>query len=68
MDPVTTTTVGMETIIENTGSVVTGLFGWVGDITSTVTGNPVLAVFCLGIPLVTLAIGLFVRFTRRRSK
>ena len=66
MDESTVAT-GMETIITNTGPVVSGFLGWMGDVADAVTGNPIMAVMCLGVPFITLAIGLFKTFTKKRG-
>lgn len=63
-----TTATVMEAIITNTGSVVTGLIGWMGDVATGVTGNAIMGVMCVGVPLALLAVGMFRSFTRRRSR
>lgn len=41
-------------------SVFTSAIGWVGQVASTITGEPILLVFC-ALPLVGLGVGLFKR-------
>ena len=53
-------TVTISTILSNVGDIFTSAIDWVGDVASTVTGNPILLVFAI-IPLVGLGVGLFKR-------
>lgn len=50
----------MSTILSDAGTIVTEALGWVVEVVSTVTGNPLLLLFCV-LPLVGLGIGLFRR-------
>lgn len=52
--------VTISSLITDVGSLFTAAVGWVGKVGETVTGNPILLIFCL-IPLVGLGIGLFKR-------
>lgn len=53
-------TVTIATILENVGSIFTEAIDWVGDVATTVVGNPLLLVFAI-LPLVGLGVGLFKR-------
>ena len=50
----------VSTILNSVGSVFTSAVEWVGDVATTVAGNPILLVFCV-LPLVGLGVGLFKR-------
>lgn len=50
----------MAEIIASVGQVFTGAIGWVGEVASTITGTPILLLFCV-LPLVGLGVGLFRR-------
>lgn len=50
----------MSEIISAVGSVFTEAISWVGDVATTITGQPILLLFCV-IPLVGLGVGLFRR-------
>lgn len=52
--------VTITSILTDVGSIFSTAIGWVGDVASTITGNPLLMVFCI-IPLVGLGVGLFKR-------
>lgn len=50
----------MATILTAVGDVFTAAIGWVGTVTTTVTTEPILLLFCV-VPLVGLGVGLFRR-------
>lgn len=52
--------VTISTILSSVGDVFTSAIDWVGDVATTVTGNPILLVFAI-LPLVGLGVGLFKR-------
>ena len=54
----TTTTIG--TLIESAGTVFTAAIGWVGDVATTIAGEPILLLACVGIPLCGLGVGMFI--------
>lgn len=56
----TTTTTTVATIVSDAGSIVTSGLGWVSQVVSTVTGNPLILLFVI-LPLVGLGVGLFRR-------
>ena len=42
----------METILTDVGTVFTSAVGWVGEVATTIAGEPVLMLFCVAVPLV----------------
>lgn len=52
--------VTIATLVSNAGDIVTAGLGWVGNVVSTVTSNPLILLFVI-LPLVGLGIGLFRR-------
>lgn len=65
----------MADLLTAVGSVVTAALGWVGDVAGAIVGTttvgdvttfdaPILVLFCVGIPLVGLGIGLLQRMLR----
>ena len=55
-----TTTVTISTILESVGSVFTSAIDWVGDVATTITGEPILLLFTV-LPLCGIGIGMFKR-------
>ena len=55
------------TLLTSIGSVFTAVIGWVGDVASTIAGQPILLLACVGIPLCGLGVGLFKRLLRARA-
>lgn len=53
-------------VLTNTGSIVTGFLGFVGDTVSTITGNPVL-LFCFLLPMATVGITVVRRLINTRA-
>ena len=49
------------TLIASAGDVFTAAIGWVGNVASTIVGNPLLVLACVGIPLCGLGVGMFKR-------
>ena len=56
-----TPAVTIATLLTSVGSVFTKVIGWVGDVASTIAGEPILLLACVGIPLCGLGIGMFNR-------
>lgn len=52
--------VTVSSLIASVGEVFTAAIGWVGNVASTITSNPILLIFTI-IPLVGLGVGLFKR-------
>lgn len=57
----------MEALLTSVGSVFTSAIGWVGTVASTITGQPVLLLFCVGVPLCGLGVGMFSRLIHSRG-
>jgi hypothetical protein len=57
----------METILTDVGTVFTSAVGWVGEVATTIAGEPVLMLFCVAVPLVGLGVGLFKRLLSARG-
>ena len=51
----------MTELIAAVTSVFTAAIGWVGTVASTIAGQPILLLACVGIPLCGLGVGLFKR-------
>jgi hypothetical protein len=47
-------------------SVFTGAIGWVGTVATTITGNPLLLLGVVGVPLCGLGVGMFSRLIHSR--
>lgn len=52
--------VTISSILTDVGSIFTEAIGWVGDVATTIAGQPILLIFTI-IPLVGLGVGLFKR-------
>lgn len=65
MEPAT----GMAAIISAVGSLVTGAIGWMGDFVEAITasGNEILLIGCVCVPLVGLGVGLLKRLISVRA-
>lgn len=61
------TPTAMESVISTISQLVHGAIGWVGEYLSLITGNDVLVLFCIALPLVGLGIGLIRRLVRIRA-
>ncbi|MFR5994034.1 MAG: hypothetical protein ACLUF9_06270 [Oscillospiraceae bacterium] len=62
-----TPAVTVATLLTSVGSVFTKVIGWVGDVASTIAGEPILLLACVGIPLCGLGIGMFKRLLSARA-
>ena len=62
-----TPAVTVATLLTSIGSVFTKVIGWVGDVASTIAGEPILLLACVGIPLCGLGIGMFKRLLSARA-
>lgn len=61
-----TAAVTISSLLTNVGSVFTSAIGWVGTVASTIAGQPILLLACVGIPLCGLGIGMFKRLLSAR--
>lgn len=59
-------TVTIGTLLTNVGSVFTEAIGWVGEVASTIAGQPILLLACVGVPLCGIGIGMFKRLLSSR--
>lgn len=57
----------MADLISAVSSVFTAAIGWVGTVASTIAGQPVLLLACVGIPLCGLGVGMFKRLLSARA-
>ena len=57
----------MEALITAVTSVFTAAIGCVGTVASTITGQPVLLLFCVAVPLCGLGVGMFGRLIHSRG-
>lgn len=59
--------VTVATLLTDVGSVVTAALGWVATVAGTITAQPVLLLFCVGVPLCGLGVGMFSRLLHSRG-
>lgn len=57
----------MADLITAITSVFTAAIGWVGTVGTTVAGNDILLLSCVGIPLCGLGVGMFKRLLSARA-
>ena len=57
----------MADMISAISTVFTSAIGWVGTVASTIAGQPILLLACVGIPLCGLGIGMFKRLLSSRG-
>lgn len=60
-------TVTIGTLIGSVTEVFEGAISWVGEVASTITGEPILLLACVGIPLCGLGIGMFKRLLSAKA-
>ena len=48
-------------------SVFTSAVGWVSTVATTITGTPVILLFCVAVPLCGLGVGMFSRLLHSRG-
>jgi len=54
-------------IFDCVDAVFTAAIGWVGDVATTIAGQPILLLACVGIPLCGLGVGMFKRLLSARA-
>ena len=59
--------VTITTLLTSVGNVVTAAFGWVAKVAETIVAQPVLLLFCVGVPLCGLGVGMFRRLINSRG-
>lgn len=57
----------MEALISAVSTVFTSAIGWVGEVASTIAGQPILLLACVAIPLCGLGVGMFKRLLSARA-
>lgn len=57
----------MDALLTSVGNVFTSAIGWVGTTASTIAGQPILLLACVGIPLCGLGVGMFKRLLSARA-
>lgn len=57
----------MTELLGSVTSVFTAAVGWVATVASTITTTPVLLLFCVGVPLCGLGVGMFSRLLHSRG-
>lgn len=62
----TEATVSIASLMSNVGEVFTSILGWVGDVGAEITGEPLLLLACVGLPLAGVGITFFKRLLRSR--
>lgn len=50
------TEVTLATIISMVGEIVTGAVGWMSTFLAAITASPVLLIFCVGVPLLSIGV------------
>lgn len=58
---------GSTSALSGLGDVVSDVLGYMGTVITTVTSTPILMAFVVGIPLLSLGIGLFKRLVHARA-
>lgn len=57
----------MAALLTAAGDVFTSAIGWVGDVATAITGQPVLLLFCVAVPLCGIGVGMFKRLLSSRG-
>ena len=57
----------MTELLSAVTSVFTSAVGWVSTVATTITGTPVLLLFCVAVPLCGLGVGMFSRMLHSRG-
>ena len=57
----------MTALLTSVGEVFTQAISWVGTVATTITGQPVLLLFCVAVPLCGLGVGMFSRLLPSRG-
>lgn len=58
------TEITMSAILTDIGTFFTQSVAWLGDILDVVTGNPVLLILCVAMPVIGFSVGLLNRLIR----
>lgn len=57
----------MAELISSITTVFTAAIGWVGTVASTISGQPILLMSCVAIPLCGLGVGMFKRLLSAKA-
>lgn len=57
----------MSELLSSVTTVFTSAVGWVSTVATTITGNDVLLLFCVAVPLCGLGVGMFKRLLSARG-
>ena len=55
------------TLLTSIGDVFTAAIGWVATVATTIAGQPILLLACVGIPMCGLGVGMFKRLLSARA-
>ncbi len=57
----------MAALLSSVGEVFTSVIGWAGTVGTTITGTPVLLLYCVAVPLCGIGVGMFARLLHSRG-
>lgn len=57
----------MADLLTNIGTVFTQVISWAGTVGTTITGTPVLLLYCVAVPLCGIGVGMFARLLHSRG-
>lgn len=57
----------MTALLTSVGEVFTSVVGWAGTVGTTITGTPVLLLYCVAVPLCGIGVGMFARLLHSRG-
>lgn len=57
----------MEALLTSVGQVFTQVISWAGTVGTTITGTPVLLLYCVAVPLCGIGVGMFGRLLHSRG-
>lgn len=57
----------MTALLTSVGEVFTSVIGWAGTVGTTITGTPVLLLYCVAVPLCGIGVGMFSRLLHSRG-
>lgn len=57
----------MSALLTDVGTVFTQVISWAGTVGTTITGTPVLLLYCVAVPLCGIGVGMFSRLLHTRG-
>lgn len=57
-------TTAISTLLSSIGTYFTTAIGWLGNLLTTITGNPALLILCIAMPVIGFSVGLLARLIR----